>query len=259
MWTVLIIACFIMMGFVSKSGKDMVCENINVKIEHVGSNFFVLEEDILETITSAGIRVMGQKVRDINIMEIEETIAEKNPFIKDVDVYKTIDGTVNIEIEERMPIIRVFTKDYKSFYIDEEGFLMPTSRNYAARVPVASGNISFKQLKNIRNNKIHIDDESLDENAQTLREIYEVASFIHKDEFWKAQIQQLFVDNYSDIVMIPRVGLHKIVLGKPDLLKKKFDKLLFFYNNGLSKVGWNKYDTINLKYSNQVVCTKKSY
>ena len=32
--------------------------------------------------------------------------------------------------------------------------------------------------------------------------------------------------------------------------------VMIFYQNGLNKVGWNIYSTINLEYKNQVVCTK---
>jgi cell division protein FtsQ len=247
-----------MMGFVSNTSNNVICEKINVRIENVGSNFFVSEDEIVLTVSENGFRTVGQKMEDINIMQIEEVIAQKNPFIKNVDVYKTIDGTVNIDIEERLPIVRVFTRDYKSFYIDEDGYLMPPSKNYAARVTIANGNISFSAHKMILNNKIHIDSEILGEQGSMLREIYKVAKFTSEDEFWNAQIQQLFVDNYSDIILIPRVGLHKIVLGNSDELEEKLDKLLYFYKNGLSKAGWNKYETINLKYNNQVVCTKKS-
>ena len=40
--------------------------------------------------------------------------------------------------------------------------------------------------------------------------------------------------------------------------EEKFEKLKMFYTEGLNKTdGWNKYSTINIKYKNQVVCTKK--
>ena len=40
--------------------------------------------------------------------------------------------------------------------------------------------------------------------------------------------------------------------------KAGIKKLKTFYTEGLNKTdGWNKYSTINIKYKNQVVCTKK--
>jgi cell division protein FtsQ len=47
------------------------------------------------------------------------------------------------------------------------------------------------------------------------------------------------------------------VFGTGDDIEIKFEKLMLFYKEGLSRVGWDKYSTINLKYKNQIVCTKK--
>jgi cell division protein FtsQ len=52
------------------------------------------------------------------------------------------------------------------------------------------------------------------------------------------------------------VGNHKIILGDCSDLEQKFKKLFAFYKDGLNKIGWNTYKTINLKYKNQVVCTR---
>ena len=46
------------------------------------------------------------------------------------------------------------------------------------------------------------------------------------------------------------------MLGRADDLDHKFKKLLAFYNKGLNSIGWNKYNYINIKYRNQVVCSK---
>ena len=53
------------------------------------------------------------------------------------------------------------------------------------------------------------------------------------------------------------VGNHKIVFGGVENLESKFEKLMFFYKKGLNKTGWNEYSEINLKYKDQVVCTKR--
>ena len=76
------------------------------------------------------------------------------------------------------------------------------------------------------------------------------------DEFWKAQIIQVKVLENGELELIPRVGNHTILLGTTDELELKFKKLKIFYEKGLSKTGWNEYSQINLKFDNQVVCTK---
>ena len=74
------------------------------------------------------------------------------------------------------------------------------------------------------------------------------------NEFWKAQIEQIYVG--EEIELVPLAGSHIIVLGNFQDIDEKMNKLLVFYTHGLNKVGWNIYETINLKYKNQIVCTK---
>ena len=56
--------------------------------------------------------------------------------------------------------------------------------------------------------------------------------------------------------MVPRIGPHIIILGSIDNYEAKFEKLWLFYTEGLKNVGWNQYLKINLKYKDQIVCSK---
>jgi cell division protein FtsQ len=60
-----------------------------------------------------------------------------------------------------------------------------------------------------------------------------------------------------EIELVPRVGQHIIYLGQIDGYEEKLERLLIFYEKGLSQTGWNQYTGISLKYKDQVVCTKK--
>jgi cell division protein FtsQ len=47
------------------------------------------------------------------------------------------------------------------------------------------------------------------------------------------------------------------LLGDAHDLDEKFRKLFAFYRYGLNKIGWNKYSIINIKFKNQVICSKQ--
>jgi cell division protein FtsQ len=53
------------------------------------------------------------------------------------------------------------------------------------------------------------------------------------------------------------VGDHIIQLGDASELDSKLSRMRTFYTEGLDKAGWNKYKTINLKFHDQVICTKR--
>ena len=84
-----------------------------------------------------------------------------------------------------------------------------------------------------------------------------LAQYLKDEELWNAQVEQIHVTARGEVELVPRVGGHVIVLGKPNHYARKFDKLRIFYEKGLSQVGWDKYSRITLEYDNQVVGTKK--
>ncbi|MCC7233328.1 MAG: cell division protein FtsQ, partial [Bacteroidia bacterium] len=90
-----------------------------------------------------------------------------------------------------------------------------------------------------------------------LERVFRVADFLQNHPFWEAQIEQIYVNEKGELELIPRVGSHSVLIGEGKDLEKKFENLFLFYKEGLNKTGWNQYSIINLKYENQVVCTKK--
>ena len=157
------------------------------------------------------------------------------PLIASSECYKTIAGYVVVEVECRRPILRIMADSGDSFYLDEEGEVI----EYIARptyIPVATGHISRDFAR---------------------QELLTLAQFLRADDLWNAQIEQIYVTPREEIELIPRVGNHTIVLGRPGNYAYKFDKLRTFYEKGLSEVGWDRYSRINIDYNNQVVGTKK--
>ena len=61
----------------------------------------------------------------------------------------------------------------------------------------------------------------------------------------------------GDVVMIPKVGDLRNVVGKVDDWEGRLEKLMSFLKDGITKKGWNRYKEINLKFDNQVVCVRK--
>jgi cell division protein FtsQ len=151
----------------------------------------------------------------------------------------------------------VINYNNESFYVDSEGQFMPLSEKYTARVPVASGYI-FDRESGIRLRKFDNDQINDTSIAKTkIEHLFHVISYTDTSEFWRSVVQQLYVNVNGEIEMIPRIGNHSVILGDAVSLDEKFSKLLIFYKEGINKKGWNKYQTVNLKYKNQVVCTKK--
>jgi cell division protein FtsQ len=253
-WLLLFTSVIVLLGFVHNEQQVLVCKGVSIHIDNEFDHEFIDTEDIRRLIKNSGDSIIGQPVTSIDLSHLERLI-ENHPSVAKADVYKTIDGEIQVEVRQRNPIIRIFPVNGDGFYIDEEGFFMPLSNKYSAKVLVASGQIVAGNLLYSSSIPEIIRDDSL--AAKTiLDDLYQLAKFINKDEFLKAQMQQVYVEMTREIELIPRVGNHRIIIGDVNDLEEKFERLMIFYSKGLSRTGWNEYDMINLKYKNQIVCTK---
>jgi len=214
--------------------KDIICKELRIDIVDTLDRYYFKENEIRNSINKAGLSPIGKEFSAISLTEIENKLKE-NRLIRQAECYKTVDGTVRVKVYQRIPLLRVFSQR-GSYYVDEEGEKMPVPENFAAYLPVASG---------------YIEDE------YATKQLYEFALFLQQDKFWNSQIKQIYVASNGDVELTPAVGNHQIILGKIENYKENLEKLRLFYEKGLSKVGWNKYSVINLKFKNQVVCTKK--
>jgi cell division protein FtsQ len=254
-WLILLLYVVLALSFISAQRKAVICNKVAVNITDGTSNFFIEEQDVIKMLNDKGEKLVGQPIDAINVNFLEDYF-KGNPLVKEANVYRTIGGELNVSISQRKPILRVINSKNESFYIDDEGSAMPLSTKYTAHVLVASGQIklSYAQLKAAKNKT----DKAItvDNSQQQFLDLLKLASYIYHDQFWRAQIEQIYVNN-GEFELIPRVGTHLIEFGGTDNMEKKFRNLKALYQQGLSVTGWNNYSKINLKYNQQVICTKR--
>lgn len=241
-------------GFISERRNRLVCNAVKVSIPDSLTHSFVRKKDVLNLVQTQGINWIGQYVSQINTQEIESMIY-KHPAIKEARVYKTIAGSINIEVLQRQPLLRIINRYGDTYYIDEEGKAMPWSNHFTARVLVANGNIG-NRFDFSRYREMNILNDSIS-SFRALKDLYSLAIYIRENKFWKAYFEQIYVEENGDFELIPRVGGHLIIFGNTEEMDDKFSNLQQLYALGLPNEGWNKYSVINLKFHNQIVCTKK--
>ncbi|PLX09198.1 MAG: hypothetical protein C0594_05875 [Marinilabiliales bacterium] len=243
-------------ALVSADKEDKICNTIDFSINDTTGCYFVERTDILQLLEQRNLKTIGQPFTRINKAQIEQAVIN-HPSVKNAQVYIENDSTLAIEVVQRNPIVRVFNYNGESYYIDKEGYVMPLSENYTAHVPVVSGKINEPYGRFVG---WKIDEyESRNELGRTtiLDDVYLLATFLINNYFWQSQIEQLFVNVEGEFEMVPKVGANIIEFGDASELEEKFNKLELLYERGFRRVGWNKYSRINVKYKNQVVCTKR--
>jgi cell division protein FtsQ len=251
------VACYLVFvpGFVSDEYNRQICEKISVNITDSLINNFVTSSDVIDILLAGESRILGYPRHSINTLELEKLL-NKEAFIKSAELYKTIDGRLHAEIVQRRPVIRIINQQGKSYYLDKEGVILPVSSKYTSRVLVANGHIAEPFIP--AGNKSIFDTEVAESKRNSvIYDLYKIASFIDSSDLWSAQITQIFVNSKYEYELVPRVGAHLIHMGDAGEYESKFRKLELLYRYGLSSKGWNNYEVINLKYKNQIVCTKR--
>jgi cell division protein FtsQ len=75
---------------------------------------------------------------------------------------------------------------------------------------------------------------------------------------WNALIDQVVVDAEGGFELVPRVGAQRILIGDGSDLEQRFAKLRLFYSKGMPKADWRRYARIDLRFADQIVCTKRN-
>lgn len=222
---------FMIWGY-SDADKSVICTSLNVQMKDDSSIRLISEYEIAKILDSKGLNPVGEKYKNISTEDIERELL-RNEMIKSAECYKTISGKLIVEVKQRTP--KFLIAGNESYYVDSDRKLMPVSLNYAAYVPVVSGRV-------LRGMATH--------------EIFDFVSFLEKDTFWNAQIEQIYIRDDLKVELIPRVGNAVVILGTFHNFETKLRNLQELYKQGLNVVGWNRYDKIDLQYQGQIVCTK---
>lgn len=249
-----LLGVWIVLGFVEDEQEQRVVGIPEVDIQLYEDMVFLSEEDVILRLQDKQLIGEHKSYGEMELAQIEQTLVEM-PEVKNAQAYTYLSGKWKVELELRQPIARIFNIDGSSCYLDKSGKLMPLSDHYTAHVITVDGNINetdyLKSVDNIINN------DSL-KTIEILDDLYEISNYVCSDEYLSAQFTHIHINGYKEFELIPRVGDQRIMFGKAKYIAGKFKKLEHFYNEGLSRAGWEMYDTINVMYKNQVVCSKRN-
>lgn len=249
-----VIGVMIALGFVERTADRTPITDLQVVVDGAEGIHFIDEQAVRREILDQGIAVMGSATRDVDVTGIEERL-KSIPCVAKAEVYHTMDGKLHARVQQRVPVVRVFNQDGNSFYIDKEGWTMPTSPNYTARVLVVTGQLNEPGAVNGVYSVFAND--SLIEHFRS-DDIHRLAMFIQADPFWSALIDQVVVTSAGEFELIPRVGAQRVLIGDGSALPERFEKLKIFYDKGIPKADWRRYARIDLRFADQVVCTKRT-
>lgn len=200
-----------------------------------------LTEEAVERMLFTGRHISPQKLSIAHLDERSmEAILSANPWVRDAEVFTDGEQVMHITLTQRVPVVRLFETNGNSYYLDAALQAMPLSSQYTHYTPVVTG----------------VPKLGTDSAAMAVKgQIVGLVSHIQRDTFWNAQVTQIDMRADGGFELLPVLGKQRIILGDTARVTKKLENLFAFYKQVQNKVGWDKYNTIDLRYDGQVVAS----
>lgn len=207
-------------------------ENVSINMNQTKTPvYFVDEKDIKDLVKQFN---PTKKIGDVKIPELEKKINEI-PFVDSANVYMNLNGNLNVDIKQRIPIFRL-NKNGKDFYVDEKGVEFPISRNFSYPCMLVMGDV----------------------DASEYQELGQLVEKIDKDDFSKKYFIGIKKekDNYN---LLTSDGNYKVEIGDLENIDFKVKGFKTFVEKYLVYQNPEKYKKISVKYNNQIVTTLNPY
>src|SRR4051812_27233516 len=224
----LIIVCFwlciaagtmVLLVAAMKVQNNKSCKGYAISLKGKADQWFLDKKDIAALLIVQG-GIQGRPIKNFDLLRMENQL-KSNVWVKDAELFFDNSRVLQVRIEERIPVARLFTVTGNSFYIDSSGERLPLSDKFSARLPVFTGFPSERDKLN-------------GADSVLVRDMLNISDFLAHDAFWMAQISQIDVQPDRTFDMIPVVGNHIIQFGDGSDCEKKFKRLLLFYQQVLS-------------------------
>jgi len=243
LWSIAGAALIVLFVVAWKAKEEKKCSSI--EIELVGENtaaLFIDEKEILQIIHEQGIKE-GLPIGVVNLNTLEKYL-ETIRWVKHVELFLDNIQALQVKIEQRIPIARIFTASGNSFYIDKEGLQLPLKQLTVLRLPVFTNFPSDQQ-------KLSKPDSLL------LNDILHFTKAVQNDSFFMAQTAQVNIAINGDFELVPTVGDHLVLIGSVENIEDKLNRLYTFYKSVWVQSGLNAYQVIDCRFDNQIVALKK--
>jgi cell division protein FtsQ len=243
-WIILISGTVILLVAAIAKRNNECCTAVKISISGVQNNFFIDKKDvvaILEKTSGGKLEQRQVHAMDLSLMETE---LQKSMWVKHAELFFDNNNVLEVRITEREPIARIFTSTGASFYIDSSLTKLPLSDKFSPRLPVFTDFPSDAAVLS-----------KADSNL--LNDIKTMSEFINANPFWMAQSDQVDIGEQRTFDLIPKLGDQLIHFGNTEDYRQKFNNLLCFYKQVLTKIGWTHYSSISVEYKGQIVAVRK--
>ena len=236
-WIILVLLLVYAAGisvWANREASNHVCTGIEVEVEGKNSDNEGISRGIDKELHRYPQRIVGTRLHELNVADIERFITECNNF-ESVNCVISPKGKLIVKIVPLVPVMRVFYGD-NSYYINKEGKHIESNAEFYSEVPIVTG--AFH--KNF-----------------TPRALLPLVNYISHDPMLAPLVSMVEARDANNLILVPKIRGHVVNFGDTTRLDEKKKALAMFYRQVMPYKGWNEYDTISVKFRGQVVATRR--
>ncbi len=179
-------------------------------------------------------QITGIPVHNVNTEKIERYLSSLSNF---ESVHCMINSENHLLVEARPlePVMRAFNGG-KSFYINREGKKIDAKAEFFTDVPVVCGNFT---------------------SSFTPKDVLPLVKYIDSDPKLANLTGMIVARDSRNLILVPRIKGHVVNFGDTTRMKEKSHNLFLFYRKVMPHKGWMEYDTVSVKFRDQIVATRR--
>lgn len=202
------------------------------------SNPFVTEQEVrANTLGALPENYLNIPADSLNLQKVEDALnAIVN--IEEANVTRAYRGDktiLRVNVSAMIPVARIFDRN-ESYYINRQGKRLTANYRYKVDVPVVVAHFNDKVPPTY---------------------IIPFVDYLYSDPRFNSMVSAVGVEPDGDIIIYPMVTNSRINFGDTTLIKDKVHRIMLAYNKIIPKRGWDYYDTISVKFDNQIVAHRR--
>lgn len=215
----------------SRSQMCMGLQDDRIRVLVTDSVNFVQADSLTRELAPYIGNLTAKKVHEVDLAAIHHKILSLDK-IEDAEVVMLNNNKLRITVTPLIPVARVWRPGGKSFYVNREGKSMAASPRYHIDVPQVYGNYSS-------------------------RAVLPLLDYLKAHPEVNRTVSMISVTDSANIFLIPAFRGPVVNMGDAENLDSKFNHLREFYKTVCPAKGWVYYDTVSLKWDNQIVATRR--
>ena len=209
---------------------------VEIKTETGGEPLFLTGERITDELARRGIQLRGKRLDSIDLRKIERTLLSM-PIYKRAEAFiAPSSSSVQIRLTEKHPLYIVQEASGKSYYVTQGKGTITVNPTFAAYLPIVSGAVDLKMATS---------------------PVYDLMAALREDPYFTDYFGQVYVDETDGIVLIPRIGTTRVIMGRESNWSEKLRKWRIFAESVLPKRGMNAFSYVNLDYGKQIIASSR--